>query len=191
MGRGKFEDLTGKRFERLEVIQLHCFNKTPNGTKKAIWKCKCDCGNIIYTCSGELNRGNSKSCGCLHRELLIKAKTKNPQEVMENDLYTRYISSAKKRKYDFSLTKREFITIIYSSCFYCGKPPLNLYKHSNNYDTLLYNGIDRVNNSKGYSIDNSVPCCWRCNKFKSNLNQEEFLTNIFEIYDYLVFKVKK
>lgn len=30
-------------------------------------------------------------------------------------------------------------------------------------------GLDRINNSKGYTIDNIVPCCGNCNKLKNNI----------------------
>lgn len=36
------------------------------------------------------------------------------------------------------------------------------------------NGIDRVDSSIGYTIQNSVPCCKICNYAKHNLTLEEF-----------------
>ena len=35
-------------------------------------------------------------------------------------------------------------------------------------EPFKYNGIDRINNSKGYTIDNCVPCCFMCNYSKNN-----------------------
>lgn len=54
-------DLKGKRFGRLTVkkwvgTSLH---------RKALWRCKCDCGKITTVSSGDLISGNTKSCGCL------------------------------------------------------------------------------------------------------------------------------
>ena len=45
------------------------------------------------------------------------------------------------------------------------------------------NGIDRMNNNIGYEISNVVPCCSVCNKMKSSLSKEEFLTQICKIYE--------
>jgi hypothetical protein len=69
---GKFIDLTGQRFNRLIVLEREGY--APNGTgKKAIqWKCLCDCGNICHVMSHSLKSGNTKSCGCLHSEVVSK-----------------------------------------------------------------------------------------------------------------------
>jgi hypothetical protein len=37
------------------------------------------------------------------------------------------------------------------------------------------NGIDRVDNTKGYSVDNCVPCCRRCNVAKADMTPDQFL----------------
>lgn len=48
----------------------------------------------------------------------------------------------------------------------------------------VYNGIDRVDNTKGYTIDNVVPCCGICNMAKGKLNQQEFQNWIKRVYKY-------
>jgi len=35
-------------------------------------------------------------------------------------------------------------------------------------------GVDRVDNTKGYTKENCVPCCKICNRLKSDLTKEEF-----------------
>lgn len=57
----KLVDLTGKRFGKLIVVERA--ENAPNGV--AIWKCKCDCGNIAFVRGGNLKSGGVKSCGCL------------------------------------------------------------------------------------------------------------------------------
>lgn len=68
----KFIDLTGKRFGRWLVIGRTPREKGKQGCSQ--WHCHCDCGNtkdrVEY--SG-LVSGSSQSCGCLRRELLVKA----------------------------------------------------------------------------------------------------------------------
>lgn len=66
---GKFIDLTGKRFGRLTVIE-----RAENKGEKTMWKCVCDCGNIITTNGAMLKNGNTKSCGCYARECESKRK---------------------------------------------------------------------------------------------------------------------
>jgi len=76
--------------------------------------------------------------------------------------FTHYKSGAKQRGLEFSLTKEQFETYWQKSCFYCG-------------DKIKTIGLDRIDNSKGYTIDNVVPCCKICNRMKMNLNKDEFI----------------
>ena len=58
------EDLTGKRFGRLEAVKLVVLDKpTRNGIIHG-WLCKCDCGNEVVCTSKQLNSGKKTSCGC-------------------------------------------------------------------------------------------------------------------------------
>lgn len=51
-----------------------------------------------------------------------------------------------------------------STCVYCGE---------SEWDKL---GVDRIDNSKGHTPDNCVPCCEKCNKTRSDrYSFEEFL----------------
>lgn len=58
-----FKDLLGKRFARLTVI-----SHAGRVKRKTRWLCVCECGNEIETTADSLQRGDAKSCGCLHRE---------------------------------------------------------------------------------------------------------------------------
>ena len=64
---GKFEDLTGQKFGRLLVV-----DRAPNKNGRTCWNCICDCGTSVAVISKSLKDGNTKSCGCLHRELVSK-----------------------------------------------------------------------------------------------------------------------
>lgn len=64
---GKFVDLTGRKFGRLTVIKRAGYYK-----KEIMWRCKCDCGKEVDVIGGSLKRGNTKSCGCLHNEVVNK-----------------------------------------------------------------------------------------------------------------------
>lgn len=60
-----FKDLTGKRYGKLTVLEdggiIYVGKKNP--TKRRIWKCQCDCGNICYESTNVLERGLVNSCG--------------------------------------------------------------------------------------------------------------------------------
>lgn len=65
-----FKNLIGQRFGRLVVLERAGRNK--HG--QILWLCRCNCGyEIEIVVSGNLlTRGNTKSCGCLHREFVSK-----------------------------------------------------------------------------------------------------------------------
>ena len=69
----KIIDLTGKRFGRLVVIER---DKT-SSTRNLKWKCKCDCGNECYVLRSCLQSGETRSCGCLHKETNHLVHTKD------------------------------------------------------------------------------------------------------------------
>jgi hypothetical protein len=52
----------------------------------------------------------------------------------------------------------------------------------------IYNGVDRVNNSLGYTKDNCKPCCKMCNKMKGTMSLEEFKSFIINAYNNLIKK---
>lgn len=58
-------DITDNRYGKLIAVEYVGKNKH----KKALWKCKCDCGGETITDVTSLNRGHTKSCGCLIKEI--------------------------------------------------------------------------------------------------------------------------
>jgi hypothetical protein len=61
-----FIDLTGKRFGRLLVVERAGTSKR----RRALWLAACDCGVRIAVITATLQNGRTKSCGCLHREVM-------------------------------------------------------------------------------------------------------------------------
>ena len=50
------------------------------------------------------------------------------------------------------------------------------------YKPLAYNGLDRVDNSRGYEPSNVVPCCRRCNRAKDDMSSQEFMKWLGQAY---------
>lgn len=67
------EDLTGKRFGRLTVLEHDYVDY--NGI--SFWRCICDCGNETVVRSTSLKNGMTKSCGCYRRDQSIQRSTKH------------------------------------------------------------------------------------------------------------------
>jgi hypothetical protein len=59
------KDITGQTFGRLTVQNFH---KRDEGGK-ALWLCKCTCGNFKTVEGYNLTSGRTQSCGCLSRDL--------------------------------------------------------------------------------------------------------------------------
>ena len=55
-------DLTGKVFGRLTVVSRK--------EEPSVWVCLCSCGATTEVVTSRLNSGNTKSCGCLKRNIL-------------------------------------------------------------------------------------------------------------------------
>lgn len=66
----KLIDITGQRFGRLLVVSI----SGASGNKR-FWNCKCDCGTEKAISGNGLKAGDSKSCGCLNRELVVSRPT--------------------------------------------------------------------------------------------------------------------
>lgn len=68
------EDLTGRKFGRLAVVEPAEDRITPSGQRKPHWVCKCDCGSDVIVAGTHLKSGHTQSCGCLQGENTSKAK---------------------------------------------------------------------------------------------------------------------
>jgi hypothetical protein len=67
------DDLISKKYGRWIVVKQAGRNDQGN----VLWECLCDCGNIGIVTSSSLNSGNSKSCGCLRRDVTIERNHTN------------------------------------------------------------------------------------------------------------------
>jgi hypothetical protein len=98
-------------------------------------------------------------------------------------LYADYKYRAKLRKIGLSITFEEFVRITQQDCYLCGAKPANKMRNQRVYDyPFIYNGIDRIDNSKGYHTDNILPCCAMCNSLKSKFSLDEFMLKVASIY---------
>ena len=61
IGERSIRDLTGQRFGKLTALEM----TEQRNFGAVVWKCQCDCGNIIYVPSKRLQCGDTQSCGCL------------------------------------------------------------------------------------------------------------------------------
>ncbi len=170
------KDITCQRFGKLvAMVRLPVRDKH----KHSLWSCRCDCGTITTVTIGDLTTKNTESCGC----------GKYPPKKMRSmtRVFHSYKSNARYKRLEFDLTLSDFEKITQCNCHYCGALPSNIannpiYKSVDS--EYVYNGIDRVDNTKGYTLDSCVPCCHTCNWAKGKMPQEEFYHWIRQVSEY-------
>ena len=96
-----------------------------------------------------------------------------------------YRRSAKKRNLPFELSKQEFRILTKQFCWYCGLEPTNMFRDHGCRNFYLSNGVDRVDNSKGYTWENCITACKTCNRMKSDLSGEQFIAKVRRIMSHL------
>lgn len=176
-----FIDITGKRFGRLVVIEKADFVTTDPNDSQYRWTCLCDCGKTVVVRSFSLRRGQTKSCGCLLLDYVPSNKL--PYGVSaRHRLYTDYkkrsVYGNSRGTILFDLSYDEFINLTQLNCVYCDGVPSNRITPLNNKDggVYVYNGIDRVDSTKGYTKDNCVTCCEICNRAKKDMTIDDFMS---------------
>lgn len=92
--------------------------------------------------------------------------------------YANYKYKAIGRGLEWSLSKAEFACLWGKSCWYCGSAV----------ETI---GIDRLDNSKGYFIQNVMPCCKTCNWMKQQMTHKQFYCHIRKIIDHAMDQLKE
>jgi hypothetical protein len=111
----------------------------------------------ILTYSGKVN-------GKLHPQAF--------PNVLSGD-YDTFERNAIDRNLEFQLSRTNFSEIIKNKCYLCGKEPRVNHR----------NGIDRFNNSLGYTIENARPCCSTCNIMKNRYSYADMICKFEKIYE--------
>jgi hypothetical protein len=98
--------------------------------------------------------------------------------------YSEYKKSAQVKGITFTLTPKQVQHLIKQNCYYCGQSPV-IHNPNSGYCSYIGNGIDRVDNDLGYSVDNCVPCCSECNYGKKAKSRDDFIAWITRVYKHI------
>lgn len=183
---GKAKDIKGERYERL--VALRPVGSGHSGVK---WECECDCGNFCIAYGRSLWDKRKTSCGCRRSEqsranLLGKAGAGR----VEGDLgparrvLRGYRRQAKRRALAWDLTEEQGLALLRLNCTYCGRPPHQRQRSEQRIKPtdLFFTGIDRMDNSLGYTPENVTPCCGTCNRAKMAQGFGEFTEWVTRVY---------
>lgn len=179
-------DLVGIQVGKLEVLGF--VGRARHGSDK--WMCRCDCGNTSIVHGTSLRTCKTKSCGCIRKETAFRMGSQRnklktvPGTAAKNAVLIQYKSGANKRGLCWSLTDPQALALFEGACEYCGNGPSNIKTSKKYIGNFVYNGIDRLDNSRGYEEGNVVSCCITCNKLKMNRKTEEFFESIKRIYEF-------
>lgn len=162
-------DLSGRRYGSYTVIRFH---ETKRGRGRsggtAVWWCRCDCGQEKAVQVTALKYGSNPRCRQCADDAMVK-----PDWAIKA-LLKRYRYNAEARQLKFRLTDDEFLALIGQPCYYCGEIAADSISHPRRADlTFRHNGVDRINGGD-YTAENSVTCCWSCNRMKGALTGKEF-----------------
>lgn len=178
-----FIDEIGKTYGKLTVVS----RATSTNLGVTRWLCLCECGNSVVVRGACLRRKAARdnrqsrhgtiSCGCKRKELKLARG-----EAAARKLFYQYKRAAAKRSLTWSISREDFDRLTRSCCHYCGSAPKHELKTQSDNGVRVYNGLDRIDSSSGYVLDNVVTCCGDCNTAKSDLGYAEFLSLVENIY---------
>lgn len=159
-----YVDLAGSVFSRLTVIK-----EMPGKKNKRMWLCRCNCGAERILSTNTLNMGNTRSCGCILKEMVGKnapnyKKTKSDEERIKG----RYMIGGKNAE---NWRKEVFAKDEYT-CKSCGQVGGTLNAHH----------LDGWNwcKEKRFDVNNGIALCEGCHKGfhkafgKGNNTKEQF-----------------
>ncbi len=156
------EEMIGRTYGNREVLSI--FSRGDK-TRSAQVMTKCACGYVGRTSARYLLMGRRTDCGCHNKRNTL------PTGVAEmNRRENLYKRGAEDRNLVWSLTREQFEHLLSSPCFYCSAPPIT--------------GIDRKEPTVGYVLSNCLPCCYVCNRMKSDLTYTAFITRVRAIAEH-------
>ncbi len=144
------EGFIGKKFNRLTVIEFMPPLIKKDGFKRTMVKCKCDCGTEINRLLTMVEKGYTKSCGCLIIDTL-RLGNHRTHGLSKTSLMYAYDDMVKRCTNDKALAYKNYGGRGISVCAEWLKDKTEFFKWalSNGYKKGLQ--IDRIDNDGNYS----------------------------------------
>lgn len=171
----------GDVFEDLKVKKVYSV-KDKYGYSIRVVDLVCKCGSIVkkkrlghlYGTPKKSGIKSCNKCGFINRG---KSNRRYTDSQAKNAVYGRYKSSAKQRNIEWDISKEDFFSKISLPCIYCDNKETSFFtapKSSPWSKSFKFTGLDRIDNSLGYTVKNVQPCCKWCNYAKSDRSEIDF-----------------
>jgi hypothetical protein len=169
-------NLAGMKFGMLTVLQ-------EDGSSKhglALWKCQCDCGEIITTSGYYLRMDRRKSCGCRNFRLRGSDNPKwSGHEEISGSYWHNIKSGAIARNLEMEITIKIAWNKFLEQNKKCALTGIELKMFKSDVEKRLNNeqtaSLDRIDNNKGYVEGNIQWVHKDINKIKMDLNTSYFI----------------
>lgn len=155
-------DLIGKRFGKLVVINRD--ETTEYKDRVSRWNCLCDCGKNKIIRARSLLDGGTKSCGCIWK--------KSKYEDISGQYFSHIKIGAKKRNLEFDLKIKDIWDLYVKQNKKCALSGVDILFDKVRGKTTA--SLDRIDSSKGYTINNVQWVHKDINQMKSDRSIEGF-----------------
>lgn len=153
-------------------------------------KCKCKCGKEFIRRVYLLKRNPYSSCGCSN--VLTQSKNRkfskySAFEDINSQYWKSVLNGAILRNLEFDITAEDVWKQYIKQNRKCSLSGLDIHFQKENFHRLRYlqtASLDRINSSKGYTIDNIQIVHKDVNIMKQNFSEEYFINICFNIYKY-------
>lgn len=106
-------------------------------------------------------RGHNRHPYCRDcKKALFRSKASEYGAKLPHRFYRSKWRALNERKLPWELTFEEYVTLLNKTCYYCQKELIG---------TNTGIGLDRIDNRKGYTSSNVLPCCGECNYLRQDL----------------------
>lgn len=170
----------GKKFGRLVPLRLD----SKIGSH-LVFDCLCDCGKTIKVRGYSLKTKNTNSCGCTSRKRGKDHPCFKGYEGLTSSVWSSLIKGAKERNLEFSITMQQAWELFEKQgkrCALTGEVIVMTQTRKNMSKRTA--SLDRIDSSKGYTIDNIQWIHKRLNFMKQDMDQTEFIELCKKVANY-------
>jgi hypothetical protein len=154
-------NMTGEKFGSLTVTK-----RAESKNKLAMWECQCKCGNTCVCRGADLRQGKIKTCGC--RKGIKSRRNWQGHGEIPRSYWSSLANNADQRGKEFKIDIQQANDLFLEQNKQCALSGRIIGFGDRSAS------MDRIDNTKGYTIDNVQWLHKDVNKAKGQFTQDEF-----------------